>query len=59
MDAPFSFRRETLVDLLGSHRVVHSPIVLTPATEDLYVAQEWFDEFEELGIEGTVNNARG
>jgi len=54
MDARFSQRRETLADLLGSHREVHSPIVLTPATQDLDVAQEWFDEFEVLGIEGVV-----
>jgi ATP-dependent DNA ligase len=48
---PFSARRAALVDAVpGTGRSIH----LTPATEDLAVAQRWFDEFEGAGLDGVI-----
>ena len=41
---PFSERRASLVRALKKAR---SPIHVTPATTDVGVAKQWFDEFEE------------
>ncbi|HEX5902598.1 MAG TPA: ATP-dependent DNA ligase [Actinomycetota bacterium] len=48
---PFSKRRASLVRALKKAR---SPIHVTPATTDVGVAKQWFDEFEGAGLDGVV-----
>lgn len=47
----FRRRRATLVEAL---RPARPPIHLTPATESIALAQQWFAEFEGAGLDGIV-----
>ncbi|MFV0460322.1 MAG: ATP-dependent DNA ligase [Actinomycetales bacterium] len=47
----FAARRARLED------VVHGPVRLTPATEQLEVARRWFDELEGAGLDGIIAKA--
>ena len=46
LDRPFSERRERLTTLLGD---VQPPVYVTPATDNVALAQEWFEVFEGAG----------
>jgi ATP-dependent DNA ligase len=48
---PFAERRTALERALKKAR---SPIHVTPATRDIDVARQWFDEFEGAGLDGLV-----
>jgi ATP-dependent DNA ligase len=48
---PFEKRRTTLESLLSS---LSPPLHLTPATDDLTVAADWFSRFEGAGLDGVV-----
>lgn len=48
---PFQARRRELESLMASAR---PPLHLTPATEDLSVAEDWFRRFEGAGLDGVV-----
>jgi ATP-dependent DNA ligase len=48
---PFSERRARLIDALADAR---PPVHVTPATDDLDLAQRWFTEFEGAGLDGVV-----
>jgi len=55
MSTRFGDRRARLVDALGATIVGADPHVhLTPATDDLTLAQEWFTQFEGAGLDGVV-----
>jgi len=55
MTTRFGDRRARLVDALGAAIVGTDPLVhLTPATDDLALAQEWFTQFEGAGLDGVV-----
>lgn len=55
MTTRFGDRRARLVDALGAAIVGTDPHVhLTPATDDLALAQEWFTQFEGAGLDGVV-----
>jgi len=55
MSTRFGDRRARLVDALGASIVGTDPHVhLTPATDDLALAQEWFTQFEGAGLDGVV-----
>ncbi len=54
MAAPYSARREALVPLLDELSAASPAWHLTPATEELAVAQRWFEEFEAAGCDGIV-----
>jgi len=49
--APFRQRRARLERAL---REAHPPVLLTPATTDRSLAQEWFERFEGAGLDGVV-----
>jgi ATP-dependent DNA ligase len=49
--APFRERRATLSALLASAK---PPLHLTPATEDLATARDWFRRFEGAGLDGVM-----
>jgi ATP-dependent DNA ligase len=51
MGRPFEERRAALERALKEAR---SPIHLTPATRDVAVARQWFEEFEGAGLDGVV-----
>ena len=51
MELPFATRRERLLDALGK---VAPPVYVTPATDDLATAKEWFQVFEGAGLDGVV-----
>lgn len=51
MRRPFSERRARLVEALADAR---DPVFVTPATSDLAVAQDWFQQFEGAGLDGVV-----
>ncbi|MFE1251327.1 ATP-dependent DNA ligase [Streptomyces sp. NPDC058735] len=51
MDAPLTERREVLVRELSG---VTPPVHLAPATTDIEVARQWFDEYEGAGLDGVV-----
>ena len=51
MDAPFGERRRRLESVLAG---VEPPFHLTPATDDLGTAREWFTAFEGAGLDGIV-----
>jgi len=56
---PFDDRRARLETLLGTEASEHLPvgeavILLTPRTDDVGVAEIWFDSFERLGLDGVV-----
>src|SRR4051812_34285132 len=48
---PFRDRRERLEGALGR---ATSPALLTPATTDRALAEQWFDRFEGAGLDGVV-----
>lgn len=52
---PFSERRATIEQLLEE---VTPPLHLTPATEDLDVASEWFARFDGGGFDGVMAKSR-
>jgi ATP-dependent DNA ligase len=49
--APFRERRAALTSLLGG---ATPPLHLTPATEDLATAADWFKRFEGAGLDGVM-----
>ncbi|HXR41368.1 MAG TPA: ATP-dependent DNA ligase [Acidothermaceae bacterium] len=51
LDQPFSRRRELLSSVLASS---DSRVLLTPATDSLELAKQWFDAFEGAGLDGVV-----
>jgi ATP-dependent DNA ligase len=52
---PFSERRAALVDAVaGSGARSGRSIHVTPATTDLEIAQQWFEEFEGAGLDGVI-----
>jgi ATP-dependent DNA ligase len=51
MDRPFSERRETLQRALGGAK---PPVFVTPLTDDVATAREWFDLFEGAGLDGII-----
>jgi ATP-dependent DNA ligase len=50
-DQPFSRRRELLETVLAEPG---GPVLLTPATSSLELAQRWFEVFEGAGLDGVV-----
>jgi ATP-dependent DNA ligase len=54
IDAPFSRRRELLASALTKS---DSRVLLTPATDSLELAQQWFEVFEGAGLDGVVAKA--
>ena len=48
---PFSERRARLEQALGSAR---PPVHVTPVTQDVALAEQWFSEFEGAGLDGVV-----
>jgi ATP-dependent DNA ligase len=50
-DAPFRERRARLERALAASA---PPVLLTPATTDRELAQEWFERFEGAGLDGVV-----
>jgi len=50
-ERPYTERRALLVDALADAR---PPVHLTPATDDVTVAAQWFDRFEGAGLDGVV-----
>ncbi len=51
----FAARRQVLVDALVAPTVPGSPSIhLTPATDDVKVAADWFSRFEGAGLDGVV-----
>jgi ATP-dependent DNA ligase len=50
VEKPFSVRRATLEQALGGA----TSVLLTPATDSLELANEWFDVFEGAGLDGVV-----
>ena len=55
LDSGFGERRARLEKLLARAK---PPIHLTPATDDVTVAREWFDQFEGAGLDGIVAKGR-
>jgi ATP-dependent DNA ligase len=51
MGQPFRTRRERLLTVLAE---ATPPVYVTPATDDLPTAREWFDSFEGAGLDGVV-----
>jgi len=49
--APFRERRAAMMSLLGG---AAPPLHVTPATEDLATAQDWFKRFEGAGLDGVI-----
>ncbi len=52
---PFSERRELLTTLLAD---VEPPVYVTPATDNVALAQEWFEVFEGAGLDGVIAKPR-
>lgn len=48
---PFKERRQNLESMLSK---ATSPIHLTPASEDLTIARDWFSRFEGAGLDGVI-----
>ena len=55
LDSGFGERRARLEKVLARAK---PPIHLTPATDDVTVAREWFDQFEGAGLDGIVAKGR-
>ncbi|MDQ6921854.1 MAG: ATP-dependent DNA ligase, partial [Candidatus Dormibacteraeota bacterium] len=51
LEEPFRRRREVLEEALGTAR---APVHVTPATDSLDVARDWFQQFEGAGLDGVV-----
>jgi len=52
---PFKERRELLTTLLAD---VQPPVYVTPATDNIALAQEWFEVFEGAGLDGVIAKPR-
>jgi len=52
---PFKERRELLTTLLAD---VQPPVYVTPATDNVALAQEWFEVFEGAGLDGVIAKPR-
>ncbi|MFJ1962571.1 ATP-dependent DNA ligase [Streptomyces massasporeus] len=50
-DAPLTERRERLAGALSG---VRAPVHLAPATTDIEVARQWFEEYEGAGLDGVI-----
>ena len=55
-DAPFRERRARLEQVLGG---AEPPVLLTPATTDRVLAEQWFERFEGAGLDGVVAKPLG
>ncbi|HEU4910613.1 MAG TPA: ATP-dependent DNA ligase [Actinomycetes bacterium] len=51
METPFAQRRERLERLLAD---AEPPVFLTPGTDDIAVAHQWFEVFEGAGLDGVI-----
>jgi ATP-dependent DNA ligase len=51
LEEPFRRRRQVLEEALGTAR---APVHVTPATDSLDVARDWFQQFEGAGLDGVV-----
>lgn len=51
MDVPLTDRRALLVRALAG---VTAPVHLAPATRDIEVARQWFEQFEGAGLDGVI-----
>jgi ATP-dependent DNA ligase len=51
---PFTTRRARLEQLLPAHAPVRGGVHVTPATDDLETAREWFERFEGAGLDGLI-----
>ncbi|BCL24216.1 ATP-dependent DNA ligase [Streptomyces tuirus] len=51
MNAPLTERRERLAGALSG---VRAPVHLAPATTDIEVARQWFEEYEGAGLDGVI-----
>jgi ATP-dependent DNA ligase len=51
VDEPFSARRQRLTAQLAD---AEAPIFVTPATDDLALATQWFEVFEGAGLDGVI-----
>ncbi|QCD59486.1 ATP-dependent DNA ligase [Streptomyces hawaiiensis] len=51
MDVPLTERRERLAGELSE---VRAPVHLAPATTDIEVARQWFEEYEGAGLDGVI-----
>ncbi|MFD5157360.1 ATP-dependent DNA ligase [Streptomyces hawaiiensis] len=51
MDVPLTERRERLTGELSG---VRAPVHLAPATTDIEVARQWFEEYEGAGLDGVI-----
>ncbi|MGY4718693.1 ATP-dependent DNA ligase [Naumannella huperziae] len=56
MGEPFSTRRDLLEQCLADAR---PPIWVTPATDDVERARDWFDRFEGAGLDGLIAKSPG
>src|SRR5215212_2049224 len=50
-DQPFVLRRQKLFDLMQD---VGPPLLITPATDDRWVAMQWLENFRGHGLDGVV-----
>ncbi|MFE0473644.1 ATP-dependent DNA ligase [Streptomyces sp. NPDC058947] len=51
MNAPLTDRRERLAEALSG---VTAPVHLAPATTDIEVARQWFEQYEGAGLDGVI-----
>ena len=51
LEVPFSQRRARLEKLMAK---AHAPVFMTIGTDDIDVAQQWFEVFEGAGLDGVV-----
>ncbi|QWB21889.1 MULTISPECIES: ATP-dependent DNA ligase [Streptomyces] len=51
MDVPMTDRRERLAGELAG---VTAPVYLAPATTDIEVARQWFEQYEGAGLDGVI-----
>ncbi|MGZ4611342.1 MAG: ATP-dependent DNA ligase [Actinomycetes bacterium] len=51
VEQPFASRRNLLTQTLAD---ADAPIFVTPATDDISVAQQWFEVFEGAGLDGVI-----
>ncbi|MBA2770364.1 MAG: ATP-dependent DNA ligase [Sporichthyaceae bacterium] len=56
MAKPFAERRSQLAEVMAE---AEPPVFLTPATEDIEVARQWFEVFEGAGLDGVVAKPTG
>jgi ATP-dependent DNA ligase len=56
MAQPFSTRRDRLEQVLASAR---PPVHITPATDSIDLAHDWFEHFEGAGLDGVVAKSPG